>query len=155
MQAMVTPHQPPLQHTPTHPGMRQTHTYSVASPLPLLEPVLVFSASAGAAAFSATFGGATAGSASATAEDRGKRRATDGHSSSGRSIAGKSRVKAKATTTAGPTATAATARADRPTTPFTFSGADFVASKWLQLVLQLVATHFADCACVVRQCSFI
>jgi len=114
-----------------------------------------FSASAGAAAFSATFGGASAGSASATAEDRGKRGATAGHSSNGRSNAGKNRVKAKAATAAGPPATAATARADRPTTPFTFSGADFLAGKWLQLVLPLVSTHFADCACAVRQCSFI
>ncbi len=42
VQAMVTPNQPRLQHTPPHPGIRQTHLHSVASPLPLLEPVLVF-----------------------------------------------------------------------------------------------------------------
>ncbi len=109
------------------------------------------SAFAGTAAFTTTFGGVNP----TTDEGKGKGKATAGIRSTAQSKPGKGRVKTKAATAAVPIATAATSIADLPTSAFTFSGADSLAGKWLQVVLPLVATHFADCACAVRQCSFI
>jgi len=118
-----------------------------------------FPAFAGATNLTPTFGGAsgatTASSASTTAEGGGKGRATAGAKSAARSKAGKSRVKTKAATAVGPTATAATAGADRPTPSFSFSGVDPFAGKWLQVALPPVAIDCAYSACILRQCSLI
>jgi len=102
-----------------------------------------FPAFAGATASTSAFGGAstmaTAGSAPATAEDKGKGKVTSGNRTGSRQRTVRVKTKAKAATTAGPTttaagptataATAATAGAELAATSLSFSGVNSFAGK--------------------------